>query len=113
PFSVQQGEIFGLLGPNGAGKSTTVRVLVTLTRADAGLALVAGHDVGRDPHAVRRAIGYVPQQSGVDRDATGRENLVLHGRIQGLRGRSLQLRVDELLERFGLGDPAGRPVRTD
>src|SRR5262249_49551601 len=93
-------------------KSTTVRVLVTLTKADAGRALVAGHDVGREPEAVRRAIGYVPQQSGVDRDATGRENLTLHGRIQGLRGQALPRRVGELLDRFGLGERAGRTGRT-
>jgi ABC-2 type transport system ATP-binding protein len=111
-FAVQRGEIFGLLGPNGAGKSTTVRVLVTLTKPDGGRASVAGHDVGREPGAVRRAIGYVPQQSGIDRDATGRENLMLQGRIQGLRGRALRRRVDELLERFGLGHAADRQVRT-
>jgi len=111
-FAVRQGEIFGLLGPNGAGKSTTVRVLVTLTKPDGGRAWVAGHDVGREPGAVRRAIGYVPQQSGIDRDATGRENLMLQGRIQGLRGRALRLRVDELLDRFGLEAAANRQVRT-
>ena len=63
-FAVHEGEVFGLLGPNGAGKSTTVRVLATLTRPDAGRAEVAGHDVLRDPGAVRRSIGYVPQESG-------------------------------------------------
>ena len=78
-FSVREGEIFGLLGPNGAGKSTTVRVLVTLTKQDAGHAVVAGHDVAREPDAVRRTIGYVAQQSGVDLEATGRENLMLVG----------------------------------
>src|SRR5438094_4919243 len=78
-FSVREGEIFGLLGPNGAGKSTTVRVLATLTTPDAGRALVAGHDVVREPGAVRRTIGYVAQQSGVDWEATGRENLTLQG----------------------------------
>ena len=71
-FSVPEGEVFGLLGPNGAGKSTTVRILATLTRADAGRATVAGHDVAPEAGAVRRAIGYVPQASGVDREATGR-----------------------------------------
>ena len=111
-FRVREGEIFGLLGPNGAGKSTTVRVLVTLTRPDAGRAEVAGHDVVRDAAAVRRAIGYVPQQSGVDREATGRENLELQGRIQGVRGEPLRRRVDELLELLGLEAAAGRIVRT-
>jgi ABC-2 type transport system ATP-binding protein len=111
-FHVRAGEIFGLLGPNGAGKSTTVRVLVTLTKPDGGRAIVAGHDVRAEAEAVRRSIGYVPQRSGVDRDATGRENLMLQGRVQGLRGRALRRRVDELLERFGLADAADRQVRT-
>src|SRR5688500_3370166 len=85
-FEVREGEVFGLLGPNGAGKSTTVRILVTLTKPDGGRALVAGHDVVRDPGAVRRTIGYVPQHPGVDIHATGRENLMLQGRVQGMRG---------------------------
>jgi ABC-2 type transport system ATP-binding protein len=110
-FSVREGEVFGLLGPNGAGKSTTVRILCTLTRPDAGRAEVAGHDVLRSPGAVRRSIGYVPQESGVDRFATGRENLSLQGRIQGLRGAQLHRRVDELLELFGIADAADRVVR--
>ena len=109
-FQVREGEVFGLLGPNGAGKSTTVRVLATLTQPDAGRAEVAGHDVLRDPHAVRRSIGYVAQQSGVDLEATGRENLRLQGHVQGLRGRVLDERVDELLELLGLTDAADRVV---
>jgi ABC-2 type transport system ATP-binding protein len=111
-FRVREGEVFGLLGPNGAGKSTTVRVLATLTEPDAGRAEVAGRDVFGEPTAVRRVIGYVPQQSGVDRDATGRENLVLQGRVHGLRGRALAERIDELLEILGLADAADRIVRT-
>jgi ABC-2 type transport system ATP-binding protein len=110
-FSVRAGEVFGLLGPNGAGKSTTVRILVTLTRPDRGRAEVAGHDVVRDPNAVRRAIGYVPQASGVDWDATGRENLVLQGRVQGMPGKELTYRVDRLLELIGLTEAADRVVR--
>jgi ABC-2 type transport system ATP-binding protein len=111
-FAVPEGQVFGLLGPNGAGKSTTVRILVTLTRPDAGTASVAGHDVARDPAAVRRAIGYVPQASGVDREATGRENLTLQGRLQGMRGGDVVRRADELLELFGLGEKADALVRT-
>jgi ABC-2 type transport system ATP-binding protein len=110
-FSVREGEVFGLLGPNGAGKSTTVRILCTLTTPDAGRAEVAGHDVLRSPGAVRRSIGYVPQESGVDRFATGRENLNLQGRIQGLHGAPLRRRVDELLELVGIVDAADRVVR--
>ena len=111
-FAVREGEVFALLGPNGAGKSTTVRVLVTLTEPDAGRASVAGHDIGSDADAVRRAIGYVPQQSGIDREATGRENLVLQGRVHGMRGEGLRARVEELLETLGLAEAADRIVRT-
>jgi len=110
-FSVRRGEIFGLLGPNGAGKSTTVRMLTTLTKPDAGRAFVAGHDVVREPNRVRRSIGYVPQESGVDREATGRENLMLQGRIQGMSGADLRARVDELLELVGIVEAADRVVR--
>src|ERR671929_1590761 len=110
-FSVREGEVFGLLGPNGAGKSTTVRVLTTLTRPDSGRAFVAGHDVVREPNRVRRSIGYVPQESGVDREATGRENLMLQRRIQGLPGGELRRRVDELLDLVGIADAADRVVR--
>jgi ABC-2 type transport system ATP-binding protein len=111
-FSVPAGQVFGLLGPNGAGKSTTVRSLATLTKPDAGSAWVAGQDVLRDAGAVRRAIGYVPQASGVDREGTGRENLLLQGRLQGMRGPALERRADELLELFGLSDKAGAQVKT-
>ena len=104
--------MFGLLGPNGAGKSTTVRVLVTLTTPDEGSASVGGHDVRRDPSAVRRTIGYVPQDSGVDQLGTGRENLMLQGRVQGMGGRELRARADELLELVGIADAADRIVKT-
>ena len=111
-FTVQEGTVFGLLGPNGAGKSTTVKILTTLAQADSGSASVAGLDVRARAAAVRRAIGVVAQRSGADPTATGRENLLLSGRIQGLRGRELDRRADELLARFGLADAAGRMVRT-
>jgi ABC-2 type transport system ATP-binding protein len=111
-FSVPEGEVFGLLGPNGAGKSTTVRVLATLTAADEGHALVAGHDVVRDPGAVRRSIGYVPQASGVDREATGRENLVLQGRLQRMARGDAERRAAELLDVFGLAAKADALVKT-
>jgi ABC-2 type transport system ATP-binding protein len=110
-FEVREGEVFGLLGPNGAGKSTTVRVLVTLTYADEGSASVAGHDVRREQNAVRRTIGYVPQDSGVDQFGTGRENLMLQGRVQGMHGRDLRTRADELLELVGISDAADRIVK--
>jgi ABC-2 type transport system ATP-binding protein len=110
-FSVHAGEVFALLGPNGAGKSTTVRILATLTRPDAGRAEVAGHDLRRAAGAVRRTIGYVPQDSGVDHYGTGRENLLLQGRVQGMSGHELRARVDELLRLVGIADAADRVVR--
>jgi ABC-2 type transport system ATP-binding protein len=110
-FAVREGEVFGLLGPNGAGKSTTVRTLTTLTQADSGRAFVAGEDVMRHPNRVRRAIGYVAQDSGVDWEATGRENLLLQGRIHGMAGAALRKRVEELLELVGLRDAADRTAR--
>ncbi|HEV8103230.1 MAG TPA: ATP-binding cassette domain-containing protein [Gaiellaceae bacterium] len=110
-FAVREGEVFGLLGPNGAGKSTTVRVLVTLTHPDAGSASVAGRDVRTERNAVRHAIGYVPQDSGVDQYGTGRENLLLQGRVQGMSGRALRSRADELLELVGIADAADRIVK--
>jgi ABC-2 type transport system ATP-binding protein len=110
-FAVREGEVFGLLGPNGAGKSTTVRVLTTLTRPDSGRAFVAGEDVVAHPAQVRRAIGYVAQDSGVDWEATGRENLLLQGRIHGMSGAKLRARVDELLDLVGLEEAADRVAR--
>ena len=110
-FAVREGEVFGLLGPNGAGKSTTVRTLTTLTQPDSGRALVAGEDVVRHPNRVRRSIGYVAQDSGVDWEATGRENLLLQGRIHGMAGAPLHARVDELLELVGLRDASDRIAR--
>jgi ABC-2 type transport system ATP-binding protein len=104
--------VFGLLGPNGAGKSTTVKVLTTLSRPDSGEARVAGIDVLAEPVRVRQAIGVVSQRSGVDVQATGRENLVLQGQLHGLYGRELAQRVDSLLERFGLADAADRIAGT-
>jgi ABC-2 type transport system ATP-binding protein len=110
-FAVSEGEVFGLLGPNGAGKTTTVKVLSTLTKPDSGRAEVVMQDVVKNANGVRRTIGYVPQSSGVDRDATGRENLTLQGRVQRMRGPELKARVDELLELVGIEDAADRVVR--
>ena len=111
-FTVERGTVFGLVGPNGAGKSTTVKILTTLSRPDAGEARVGGLDVIRQPGEVRRVIGVVGQKSGVDLAATGRENLVLQGRVYGMTGREARRRADELLERIGLADAAGRIVKT-
>ena len=111
-LSVPAGAIFGLLGPNGAGKSTTVRVLTTLSVPDSGQASVGGIDVLADPVGARHAIGVVGQKHGVDREATGRENLVLQGEFYGLTGRKLRVRIAESLRRFGLTDAADRQVKT-
>ncbi|WP_030723193.1 daunorubicin resistance protein DrrA family ABC transporter ATP-binding protein [Streptomyces sp. NRRL S-237] len=111
-LAVPEGTVCGLLGPNGAGKTTAVRILTTLTAPTGGRALVAGHDVTRDPAAVRRAIGVTGQYASVDGDLTGRENLRLFARLAGLRGRAGRTRADELLERFGLGEAADRPAAT-
>jgi ABC-2 type transport system ATP-binding protein len=110
-FTVETGTVFGLLGPNGAGKSTTVKILTTLSRPDSGQASVAGVDVLAQPERVRRAIGLVAQRSGVDLEATGRENLTLQGQVYGLRGAELRGRVGDLLGRFGLAETADRVAR--
>jgi ABC-2 type transport system ATP-binding protein len=104
--------VFGLLGPNGAGKSTTVKILTTLSQADSGTASVAGIDVRLAPDRVRRAIGLVSQKASSDPMATGRENLTLAARIQGLSRADAGARTDALLDRFGLTDAADRLVRT-
>ncbi len=111
-ITVEPGSVFGLLGPNGAGKSTTVKILTTLSRPDSGSARVAGIDVLRDPTRVRHTIGSVSQGSAVDPSATGRENLLLQGRIHGMRGGRLAHRVDALLARFELSDDANRVAGT-
>jgi ABC-2 type transport system ATP-binding protein len=111
-ISVLRGMIFGLLGPNGAGKTTTVKILTTLARPDEGSARVEGIDVLARPGQVRHEIGVVAQRSGADPTATGRENLMLQGRLYGLRGGSVRARADELLDHFGLTEAAGRFVKT-
>jgi ABC-2 type transport system ATP-binding protein len=109
---VAAGTVVALLGRNGAGKSTTVKILTTLARADSGRAAVAGIDVRRDPDGVRHAIGLVSQKASSDPMATGRENLVLAARIQGLTRVDAQRRAAELLERFDLGAAADRLAKT-
>src|SRR5262245_11586377 len=111
-FEVEAGAIFGLLGPNGAGKSTAVKILTTLSRADAGEARVAGLDVVRDANRVRRAIGVVGQKPGLDPEATGRENLQMQAELYGLHGSARRERVSEVLQRIGLAEVAGRRAKT-
>jgi ABC-2 type transport system ATP-binding protein len=111
-INVPRGSVFGLLGPNGAGKSTTIKILTTLARPDDGTAVVEGIDVLRRPDRVRHVIGVVAQRSGSDPMATGRENLILQGRLYGLGRTEARARADELLDRFDLAGAAGRLVKT-
>ncbi|GAA4938551.1 daunorubicin resistance protein DrrA family ABC transporter ATP-binding protein [Actinoplanes utahensis] len=108
---VPGGIVYGLLGPNGAGKTTAVRVLSTLIGCDGGRAEVAGADVLRDPATVRERIALAGQYAAVDELLSGRQNLVLFGRLYGLRPAAARRRADELLERFGLSDAAGRSAK--
>jgi ABC-2 type transport system ATP-binding protein len=111
-FKLGRGEVLGLLGPNGAGKTTTVDILSTLTRPDHGHAEVAGHDVLSDPAGVRRSIMLTCQQVALDEMLTGRENLVMFGRLQGLKKSQARSRAKELLDQFDLVDAAERLVST-
>jgi ABC-2 type transport system ATP-binding protein len=111
-LEVRSGEIFGLLGPNGAGKTTTIRILTTLIRPTSGTARVLGHDVVHEAKAVRRKVSLTGQAASVDEDLTGRENLILVGRLLGLPWAAAKTRADQMLEAFGLVDAGGRQVRT-
>jgi ABC transporter DrrB family efflux protein len=111
-LEVAQGTVFGLLGPNGAGKTTLVRVLATLLEPDAGRAEVFGRNVVDDAAAVRELLGLTGQFAAVDEILSGRENLLMFGRLFGLSRREAQQRAVALLERFELSDAADRPART-
>jgi ABC-2 type transport system ATP-binding protein len=108
---VEAGEVFGFLGPNGAGKSTTVRMLTTLLSITSGTALVAGIDVAREPDAVRRRIGVALQEAGLDPRQTGRELLVLQGRLFGFSPPAAAARAEELLALVELEDAADRRIK--
>ncbi|WP_197377430.1 ATP-binding cassette domain-containing protein [Mycolicibacterium baixiangningiae] len=111
-FEVARGEVLGLLGPNGAGKTTAVDILSTLARPDRGRALVAGYDVVSDPAGVRRSIMLTGQQVALDDMLTGRENLVMFGRLQGLNKAEARTRADDLIEHFDLVHAADRRIGT-
>jgi len=111
-FEVGRGEVVGLLGPNGAGKTTMVDILSTLTRPDRGHASIAGFDVVSQPASVRQTIMLTGQQVALDEMLTGRENLVLFGRLQGLRKSAARSRAEQLLREFDLVDAADRRVGT-
>jgi ABC-2 type transport system ATP-binding protein len=110
-LAVRSGSVYGVLGPNGAGKTTTIRMLATLLRPDGGSAQVLGHDIVREADAVRGLVSLTGQMASVDEDLTGRENLILLGRLLGLRRAGAKARAGELLEAFDLADAAGRLVK--
>ncbi len=109
-FDVARGECFALLGPNGAGKSTTIKMLITLLSPDSGEARVNGFSLRQEPSHVRESIGYVPQSLSVDGALTGRENLMIFGRLYGLGNAQLKERVPRILAMMDLTEAANRPV---
>jgi ABC-2 type transport system ATP-binding protein len=111
-MKVEPGEIFGFLGPNGAGKTTTMRMLSTLIQPDGGRASVAGHDLLKEPARVRENIGYVSQAGGVDIAISGRENLVLQGRLYRLSAARAKTRAQELIVALQLEEFADRAAKT-
>lgn len=110
-FHVAPGEVFGFLGANGAGKTTAMRMLIGLLEPSAGSAMVAGHDVAREPEAVRRRIGYMSQRFSLYDDLTVRENITLYGGIYGLGNAEIRDRMTALLERIGLTHARNELVR--
>ena len=111
-FDIKAGEIFSLLGPNGAGKTTTISMLSTLYKPTAGDASIGGHSISKEPMAVKQVIGVVPQELALYEDLNARENLIFWGQMYGLSGKSLNTRVDEVLEQIGLVDKAKNQVKT-
>jgi len=111
-FSVEESEIFGFLGPNGAGKTTTILMLITLLKPTSGKATVCGFDVTKEQAKVRSCIGYVSQDTAVDENLTGRENLLLQGHFYHLPKEVLEKRIDEILEMVDLTDRANTLVAT-
>src|SRR2546429_3827535 len=111
-FSVRQGEVFGLLGPNGAGKSTIIKILTTLLPPTDGQASVVGYDVTKQPMAVRRRIGYVPQALSADGNLTGYENLMVFAKLYDLPRSTGDSKVPAVLSLLGLGDPGDKMERT-
>ncbi len=109
-FDVKEGEFFGFLGPNGAGKSTTIKVLTTLLRKTSGQAQVAGYDLDQSPKEIRKVIGVLSQETIVDVDLTGKENLRLQGRLEQMHGNILENRVNELLKMVQLEEFADKPA---
>ncbi len=110
-FSVKAGEFFGFLGPNGAGKSTTIKVLTTLLRKTSGTVTIAGYDVGRQAADIRKIIGVQSQETTVDGDLTGRENITLQGHFHQMNTAEIKKRVNELLSLVGLEQASEKRAR--
>ncbi len=110
-LAVRRGSVYGMLGPNGAGKTTTIRMLATLLRPDSGEARVLGHDIVREADEVRAGVSLTGQLASVDEDLTGNENLILIGRLLGLKRDHAKARATELLEAFGIAEAAGKLVK--
>jgi ABC-2 type transport system ATP-binding protein len=110
-FKIVKGEIFSLLGPNGAGKTTTIHIIATILKPTSGRVLVFGHDVVREADTVRKKIGIVFQEPSLDNQLTAYDNLYVHGRLYGLKGRELEERIYELLEFVDLKEYANKQVR--
>lgn len=111
-LTIDEGEIFGLLGPNGSGKTTTILMLLGLTEPTSGSVSICGYDPVRNPIAVKRRVGYLPENVGFYDDLTARENLRFVARLNGMRDRDSAAKIDELISLVGLEDAADRPVRT-
>ncbi len=109
-LQVPAGTIYAVLGPNGAGKTTTISMLATLLKPDGGSARIFGHDVAREPHTVRELVGITGQYASVDDGLSGIENLIVFGRLLGMRHRAAKTKGMELLEAFDLADAAKRAV---
>ncbi|MGH9919596.1 MAG: ATP-binding cassette domain-containing protein, partial [Nitrososphaerales archaeon] len=107
-FNVQEGEFFGFLGPNGAGKSTTIKILTTLLQKTSGSASIAGYDLEGNAREIRKVIGVQSQETSVDPELTGRENMILQGHLQQMKGKELEERVNYLLGVVGLKDAADK-----
>jgi ABC-2 type transport system ATP-binding protein len=111
-FSVARGEVFGFLGPNGAGKTTTMRMLSTLLTPTSGEVAIAGLDLNAGAEEIRRKIGYVSQVGGMQRDASGRENLIFQARLFGMTAKEAEARAEELIQLFGASAYADRQTST-
>jgi ABC-2 type transport system ATP-binding protein len=111
-IEVQKGEIFGFIGPNGAGKTTTMRMLTTLLQPTSGKVSIAGHDLMKEPHAIRQKVGYVSQSGGLDPHTSAQENIIFQAQLYGASKTQASQRAQELIQALALESFAQRPVNT-